>query len=86
MIPLAIVGAILLATGRPLRAGFPPGTREGSSLRMFGLLWLTVGAGLSILVSRNGASWDSVITLYLFVGAGVLTLRQRSRRANSPRG
>src|ERR1700694_589214 len=86
LIPLAVLGAIVLATGRRVPPGIPPGLAEGRSLRLYGLLYLAVGGGVSWIVWRNGASWDAVVIAYFFLVVAIVPAVQRSRKANSPRG
>jgi len=86
LIPLAVLGAIVLATGRRVPPGIPPGLAEGRSLRLYGLLYLAVGGGGSWIVWRNGASWDAVVIAYFFLVVAIVPAVQRSRKANSPRG
>ena len=71
---VAVLGAVMVVTGRQPVRGWPQWPREGGPLRILGTVYVLVGAAMTVLTARDGAPWDAVLIGYFFAVFALLQL------------
>ncbi len=82
-LPVSVVGAWLLLTGRRTILGLPKGIREGWPLRAFGLAYCLAGTYLSYGAFRGSFSPYGLLFAFVSLGALILVAYDGWRKARN---
>ena len=74
---LFVFGAWLVVTGRRPISWLPEGIREGSRLRLYGLVCCVLGAFFIYRISLGGFGPEGIFFSYVALGVGLLTAWRR---------